>query len=788
MTLRRTAAVAHRVQAGAMTTRRRSVLPVALVLALVVALPLALPAAVGAQPADPPLLVTRIDLGEGAGRVTRHPRLLVVDTDASVRRLVAGDAERGSWAPDGLTVAYQASDGVRVVRRDGTDDRLLRADAVPAPQAWSPDGLEVLAVDAGGGLVALDAATGDERPLVALEGGRVTAPAWSPDGARVAFGVEATSGGQFALWVVDADGSDPRLLADDVLGAGHLAWSPDGTALAVAGTPGDDLADAGIWVVPTDGGAPRRLDGPPPAQVGPDQSVAWAPDGSTVAAEVWVDGREAVVLLDPDGALPPAPVPPAAGAVGTQLLGWSPYGDRLVVVYLDALGATTLRWVAPADGGTATVGTLPGLVGDVAVGVPGAAPPLPGTAARALWWSRQLPDGSAPTVLLGRTDDFGDALASGGVQGALAAPLLLTPPDRLDAAVADELVRLGASRVVVLGGPVAIGDAVVQDLLARGLAVERLAGDNRIATAVAAAEAVAPAPTRVLLARAFGDPDDSTRAFADSLAAGAAAAALGAPLLLTATGELSPELAAYLDRTPSIGEVVVVGGEVAVGEPVVAALQARGLAVVRVAGTERTATAAAVSWFAAEQAPGTEPGAFVLVDGEDPEAWADGFAAARLADPSGAGGVLLAAGGGVPQPTLGRLVDALPGATLACASLLPEPACRAAAVALSTTDPTVELRAHTVAGDVIGELRVAGSAEGVCLVAAVEGATLAGARVEDAGAVLLELPPPGGDGRSVRCLDARSAGTPDPAALEGADAVLVTAEGHTLRAPLTAAS
>ena len=176
--------------------------------------------------------------------------------------------------------------------------------------------------------------------------------------------------------------------------------------------------------------------------------------------------------------------------------------------------------------------------------------------------------GAAPlasTVLLGRDDVYADSLASGGAQGVLDAPLLLTAPDALDPRVLEELERLGAQEVVLLGGPQALDAAIVRELEDAGYGTHRLAGASRLETATAIAEDVAPNATSAVLARAFPDPasDDATQGFADALAGGALAASLGVPLLLTETAQLSEATADYL-ATSVIEQVLVLGGPAAV--------------------------------------------------------------------------------------------------------------------------------------------------------------------------------------------------------------------------------
>lgn len=67
---------------------------------------------------------------------------------------------------------------------------------------------------------------------------------------------------------------------------------------------------------------------------------------------------------------------------------------------------------------------------------------------------------SADTVYLARGTDFPDALAGGPAAGAQGAPVLLSPRTCLPEVVVDELERLRPDRVVLLGGPGALGSGV----------------------------------------------------------------------------------------------------------------------------------------------------------------------------------------------------------------------------------------------------------------------------------------------------------------------------------------
>ena len=280
----------------------------------------------------------------------------------------------------------------------------------------------------------------------------------------------------------------------------------------------------------------------------------------------------------------------------------------------------------------------------------------------------------APDVLLGRDDVFADALGAGAAQGLLDAPLLLTDGDTLDGRVRAELVRLGAQRIHLLGGEAAVSPAVEQALVDLGHEVTRLAGEERITTALAIADASLAAAadagvtvSTAVIARADGP---GTAAFVDALGAGALGVALDAPVLLTATDGLSPATASWLESS-ALTDIVVAGGESAVSAGVVEDLRALGLSVRRAGGATRYETAVELARTAA---PGDEPhvDTIVLVDGQSPTGWTPGFTAASQAM-GGNAVVLPVAGDTVPAPVAALVEET--DATVVCSLALDLDAC-----------------------------------------------------------------------------------------------------------------
>jgi len=201
------------------------------------------------------------------------------------------------------------------------------------------------------------------------------------------------------------------------------------------------------------------------------------------------------------------------------------------------------------------------------------------------------------------------------------------------------LAILAAAALAVVGGPLAGPTGAREGPTKPGTwrpgSVTRLAGADRVATAVAASAHGWDQADTVVLASAAG--------FADALAAGALAADRGGPLLLTWPAVLPSVVADELARLGP-DEVVVVGGAGAI-EPATAeaAADAAGADLERVAGATRWATAAAV---AGEVGP--SGGEVVLASGTD---FADALAAGGLD------------GGHGPSPVLLTPSDALPAAT-----------------------------------------------------------------------------------------------------------------------------
>jgi Tol biopolymer transport system component len=233
--------------------------------------------------------------GTAYGDVNEH-----LPTDADTEPLM-------QFSPDGRTL-YYSDDQDQLATFDlatGTKQVLM-----PCPErgclggSISPDGRTGLFLG-DGHLVVADLATGRTRSqtVPVADAGPM---AWSPNGGRLAF---LSSGG---LWTMYPDGSVPTLVHQpstvSSLPPYSVAWSPDGSRIAFFDVSqvaqGDATEQYTLMIVGAEGKHPVRVHEAgccASDQVAPP-SVAWSPDGSLLAvATSDLGGATGVYTVRPDG-------------------------------------------------------------------------------------------------------------------------------------------------------------------------------------------------------------------------------------------------------------------------------------------------------------------------------------------------------------------------------------------------------------------------------------------------------------------------------------------------------
>ncbi len=99
-------------------------------------------------------------------------------------------------------------------------------------------------------------------------------PTWSPDGRRIAF--QSNRDGHWRIWVVDADGSNPRALTSGVNEEREPSWAPDGRRIAFTS---DRSGKFDVWELDLHSGALARRTSTP----GGNSRPTWSPDGREIA-------------------------------------------------------------------------------------------------------------------------------------------------------------------------------------------------------------------------------------------------------------------------------------------------------------------------------------------------------------------------------------------------------------------------------------------------------------------------------------------------------------------------
>lgn len=161
---------------------------------------------------------------------------------------------------------------------------------------------------------------------------------------------------------------------------------------------------------------------------------------------------------------------------------------------------------------------------------------------------------SSKYVILAYALNSADALAGVPLAKKYNAPILLTATKSLPTETLEEIQRLEATDVIILGGTNAISNDVEKLLKDKGLNTKRIQGTSRFGTATAIADELNKAPEELFFVYAFN--------FADALSASTVAAINGSPIVyLKTNGSIDADTAKYLASVKgSVKRAYVIGG------------------------------------------------------------------------------------------------------------------------------------------------------------------------------------------------------------------------------------
>jgi Tol biopolymer transport system component len=186
-----------------------------------------------------------------------------------------------AWSPDAESIAFASRrDGtthIYVMQADGTETRRLTtgADEDTRP-AWSPDGRQI-AVARGGELWIVPFFKGNAHRLTKGVGGDAADPAWSPDGKLIAYDYRPAGYSIREIWVVRANGSDPRQVTRLRQVSALPTWSPKDDRIAFQSNVHGSHFE--IYSIALDGSGLNRETNSSIDTIDP----AWSPGGKTIA-------------------------------------------------------------------------------------------------------------------------------------------------------------------------------------------------------------------------------------------------------------------------------------------------------------------------------------------------------------------------------------------------------------------------------------------------------------------------------------------------------------------------
>ena len=227
-----------------------------------------------------------------------HRGVFGLDVATGDARPLTDEAESvlwAAWSPDGARIAYILEEAgpryaIVVAEADGSRPvTIVEEDATGAvgpdliDVSWSPDGARIAysgrTVEDGVARRTIFIVNADGTGAPVVLDGLWTSVSCAPDGnGLVALGFpQEGHEGQFDLYAIREDGSEPVQLTDDEVVEHEPSWSPDGSQILFAAGESDLSQD--VYVMNADGSDVRRLTD----WGGLDFAPVWSPDGRWIA-------------------------------------------------------------------------------------------------------------------------------------------------------------------------------------------------------------------------------------------------------------------------------------------------------------------------------------------------------------------------------------------------------------------------------------------------------------------------------------------------------------------------
>lgn len=282
------------------------------------------------------LLLASISLGQNADtRIafmsTRSGdgEIYLINPDGKRVRRLTKDPEYDSapaWSPDGQKITFASFRDLHrpggiilaelyVMNADGTNP--INLTQTPRrhdlDSCWSPDGKQIAFTSAEHlkwnngsrwNIWVMEADGGNPRDLTNHDA-EDRSPDWSPDGKQIAFASDRNRDwefennviGNWEVFVMSTDGANPINLTNHLATDDSPDWSPDGKRIAFVSNRDENSE---VYVMNADGTNPINLTNHPAA----DSSPTWSPDGKQIAFQSNRDGNWEVYVMNADGTNP----------------------------------------------------------------------------------------------------------------------------------------------------------------------------------------------------------------------------------------------------------------------------------------------------------------------------------------------------------------------------------------------------------------------------------------------------------------------------------------------------